>query len=68
MVKTSTGIAGKDSSWNSESGQRLRIASPTAYLPQRLEVALVALAGGSSPDESRRAAAALRLPTAMLTK
>jgi hypothetical protein len=53
--------------WNSESGQRLRIASPTAYLPKRLEVALVALAGGSSSDESRRAAAALHLLTAMLT-
>src|SRR5580692_28363 len=28
LEKRSTGIAGKDSSWNSEFGQRLRFASP----------------------------------------
>jgi hypothetical protein len=41
--------------------------NPTHTFPNVSEVALVALAGGPSSDESRRAAAALRYTTAMLT-
>jgi len=35
LEKRGTGIAGKDSSWTSEFGQRLRFAFPTADLPLR---------------------------------
>jgi hypothetical protein len=50
-----------------ESGQRLRSALSTVDLPYS-EAALVALAGDPSTDGYRRAAAALRNTTAMLTK
>src|SRR5271154_7174749 len=47
LDKKSTGIAGKDSSWNSEFGQRLRFASSPRKPSRSLEAALVALAGRS---------------------
>ncbi len=68
LDKKSTGIAGKNSSWTSEFGQRLRFAS----LHRRPSLAIwkprwLLWLEDTSTDESRRAAATLRYPTAMLT-